>query len=80
MSISLSSVRRLTVLALGASAVAGGMLFGALPAANAAAPAVYAPTAVGLHQVQPAFFGHHHHDLHHHTHRHGGLHIGGLFG
>ncbi len=74
MSISLSSARRLAAGAVGAAAVAGGLLFGALPAANAAAPAVYAPTATGLHHVQPVFLGGHHH----HTHRHGGIHIGGL--
>ncbi len=70
MSISLSSTRRLAAGAVGAAAVAGAMLFGALPAANAAAPAVYAPTATGLHHVAPVWWGHHHH-----THRHGGIHI-----
>ncbi|MDT5321791.1 MAG: hypothetical protein QOD88_4313 [Mycobacterium sp.] len=52
MSISLSSARRLAVSAGGASAVAGAMLFGATPAANAApAPA---PQMVGLAHVAPA--------------------------
>ena len=52
MSISLSSARRLAVSAVGASAVAGAMLFGATPAANAApAPA---PQMTGLAHVAPA--------------------------
>ena len=52
MSISISSARRLAVSAVGASAVAGAMLFGATPAANAApAPA---PQMVGLAHVAPA--------------------------
>ena len=52
MSISLSSARRLAVSAVGASAVAGAMLFGAAPAADAApAPA---PQMVGLAHVAPA--------------------------
>jgi hypothetical protein len=52
MSISLSSARRLAVSAVGASAVAGAMLFGATPAANAApAPA---PQMIGLAHVAPA--------------------------
>ena len=52
MSISISSARRLAVSAVGASAVAGAMLFGATPAANAApAPA---PQAIGLAHVAPA--------------------------
>lgn len=69
MSISLSSTRRLAAGAVGASAVAGAMLFGAIPAANASA-VVAAPAAVGLHHVAPVWWGHHHH-----THRHGGIHI-----
>jgi hypothetical protein len=52
MSISLSSARRLAAGAVGASAVAGAMLFGATPAANAApAPA---PQSVGFAHVAPA--------------------------
>jgi hypothetical protein len=52
MSISLSSARRLAVSAVGAGAVAGAMLFGATPAANAApAPA---PQMIGLAHVAPA--------------------------
>lgn len=76
MSISLPSARRVAASAVGASAVAGAMLFGAIPAANAASTTDMAPTDTGsaLH-VAPAFWGHNHH---HHTHRHGGLHIGGL--
>jgi hypothetical protein len=77
MSISLSSTRRLAVGAVGAGAVAGALLFGAIPAANAAS-SVAAPAVGGVHDVSPVFWGHHHHDHHHHTHRHGGLHIGGL--
>jgi hypothetical protein len=51
MSISLSSAGRLAVSAVGASAVAGAMLFGATPAANAApAPA---PQMIGLAHVAP---------------------------
>ena len=53
MSISLSSTRRLAASAVGATAVAGAMLFGAAPAANAA-PAVPPPAVVGLHHVAPA--------------------------
>ncbi len=49
---SLSSARRLAASAVGASAVAGAMLFGATPAANAApAPA---PQSVGFAHVAPA--------------------------
>ena len=52
MSISLSSTRRLAASAVGASAVAGALLFGAAPAANAApAPA---PQVVGLAHFAPA--------------------------
>ncbi len=47
MSISLSSARSLAVGAVGASAVAGAMVFGALPAANAAP--MPAPVPVFLH-------------------------------
>lgn len=53
MSISMTSARRLAASAVGATAVAGAMLFGATPAANAA-PAVPPPAAVGLHHVAPA--------------------------
>jgi hypothetical protein len=49
---SLSSAHRLAASALGASVVAGAMLFGATPAANAApAPA---PQSVGFAHVAPA--------------------------
>ena len=49
---SLSSARRIAAGAVGASAVAGAMLFGATPAANAApAPA---PQSVGFAHVAPA--------------------------
>ncbi len=70
MSISLSSARRLAVGAVGTSAVAGAMLFGALPMAQAASVPATAPTAgPGATHVAPVFFGGHHH------HRHGGIHI-----
>jgi hypothetical protein len=69
MSISLSSARRLAVGAAGASAVAGAMLFGAVPMAQAASVPAPAPTAAsGASHVAPVFFGGHHH-------RHGGIHI-----
>jgi hypothetical protein len=71
MSISLSSARRLAVSAAGASAVAGAMLFGAIPMAQAASVPAPAPTAApgaSASHVAPAFFGGHHH-------RHGGIHI-----
>jgi hypothetical protein len=68
MSISLSSARRLAVGAAGASAVAGAMLFGAIPMAQAASVPAPAPTAApGASHVAPVFWGHHHH--------HGGIHI-----
>ena len=67
MSISLSSVRRIAASAVGASAVAGAMLFGATPAANAAS-AVPAPTAGGPYHAAPVFWGHH-------RHTNGGFHI-----
>jgi hypothetical protein len=72
MSISLFSVRRMVAGAVGASALAGAMLFGALPMANAASTTAIAPadTSGGAIQAAPAFFGHHHHD-----HHHGGIHI-----
>jgi hypothetical protein len=67
MSISLTSARRLTASAVGATAIAGAMLFGATPAANAAPayiPAVVGPahvaTAPAFIAPQPAFWGHHH--------------------
>jgi hypothetical protein len=70
MSISLFSARRLAVGAVGASAVAGAMLFGALPMAQAAsAPAPTPAAAPGATHVAPVWFGHHHH------HSHGGIHI-----
>jgi hypothetical protein len=79
MSISLSSARRLAVGAVGTSAVAGAMLFGAIPMAQAAsvpaqapaanaASAVPAPTVGGPYHVAPAFWGHH-------RHTNGGFHI-----
>ena len=69
MSVSLSSARRLAVGAAGASAVAGAMLFGAFPMAQAASVPAPAPTAAsGASHVAPVFFGGHHH-------RHGGIHI-----
>ena len=68
MSISVSSARRIAAGAVGASAVAGAMLFGAIPMAQAAsvpAPAPTAPTAApGAVHVAP---------VHHHSH--GGIHI-----
>jgi hypothetical protein len=69
LSTSMSSARRLAVGAIGAGAVAGAMLFGATPAANAAS-AVPAPTVGGPYHyhVAPAFWGHHHHT-------NGGFHI-----
>ena len=71
MSISLSLARRLAAGAVGTSAVAGAMLFGALPAANAAlAPAPQTVGTVGTAHVAPVWWGHHHH-----SHRHGGIHI-----
>ena len=57
MSYSLSSARRIAAGALGAGAVAGAMLFGATPAANAA-PAAPIPAVVGpMHVAPPAFGG-----------------------
>jgi hypothetical protein len=71
MSISLFSARRLAVGAVGASAVAGAMLFGAIPMAEAAsAPAPTPAAAPGASHVAPVWWGHHHH-----SHRHGGIHI-----
>jgi hypothetical protein len=70
MSISLSSARRIAAGAVGASAVAGAMLFGAIPMAQSASVPAPAPTAApGAIHVAPVFFGHHHH------HSHGGIHI-----
>jgi hypothetical protein len=71
LSTSMSSARRLAVGAIGAGAVAGAMLFGATPAANAAS-AVPAPAVGGPYHVAPVWWGWGHH---HHTHRHGGIHI-----
>ena len=71
MSISLSSARRLAVGAAGASAVAGAMLFGAVPMAQAASVPVPAPAptaASGASHVAPVFWGHH-------RHTNGGFHI-----
>jgi hypothetical protein len=56
MSISLTSARRLAASAVGATAVAGAMLFGATPAANAA-PVAPMPQVVGLHHVGPPLRG-----------------------
>jgi hypothetical protein len=70
MSISLFSARRLAVGAVGAGAVAGAMLFCALPMAQAASAPAPTPAAVsGASHVAPVWFGHHHH------HSHGGIHI-----
>ena len=67
MSYSLSSARRIAAGAVGATAVAGAMLFGATPAANAAPayiPAVVGPahvaTAPAFIAPQPEWWGHHH--------------------
>ena len=75
MSISTISARRLAAGAVGATAVAGAMLFGATPPADAAqAPA---PQMVGLAHVEPVWWGHHHHHGHHGNNggRYGGIHI-----
>jgi hypothetical protein len=72
MSISLFSARRMAVGAVGAGALAGAMLFGALPmaqAASAPAPTPAAASGASSH-VAPVWWGHHHH-----SHRHGGIHI-----
>jgi hypothetical protein len=69
LSTSMSSARRLAVGAIGAGAVAGAILFGATPAANAAS-AVPAPTVGGPYHVAPVWWGHHHH-----YHQNGGIHI-----
>ena len=73
MSYSLSSARRVAAGAVGASAVAGAMLFGATPAANAAPayiPAVVGPahvaTAPAFIAPQPEWWGHHHGFWFHH--------------
>ncbi|WP_133058008.1 hypothetical protein [Mycolicibacterium vulneris] len=78
MSISLVSARTAIAGAVGAGALSGAMLFGAIPMAQAAstpAPADAATSAPavapGTAQVAPAFFGIHHH----HDHHHGGIHI-----
>jgi hypothetical protein len=68
MSVSLSSARRLAAGVVGVSAVAGAMLFGALPAANAAS--VPAAQSIGATHVAPVWWG-----PHHHSNRHGGIHI-----
>jgi hypothetical protein len=75
MSISLSSARRIAAGAVGASAVAGAMLFGAIPMAQAASvPAPATTAAPGAIQVTPVTNGHHHH------HSHGGLHAFNVIG
>jgi hypothetical protein len=69
MSKSLFTVRTAVVGALGAGAISGAMLFGALPMANATqAPVTPGPTAgsghlelAGIH----SHHDHHRHDLHH---------------
>ena len=73
MSYSLSSARRVAAGAVGATAVAGAMLFGATPAANAAPayiPAVVGPahvaTAPAFIAPQPEWWGHHHGFWFHH--------------
>lgn len=88
MSYSLSSARRVAAGAVGATAVAGAMLFGASPAANAAPahiPAVVGPahvaTAPAFIAPQPEWWGHHHGFFGHH--RRGGFffhHHRGFFG
>jgi hypothetical protein len=75
MSISLFSARRIAAGAAGASAVAGAMLFGAIPMAQAASVPAPAPAAApGAIHVAPVLFGHHHH------HSHGGLHAFDVIG
>ena len=70
MTISLSSARRIAAGAVGAGAVAGAMLFGAIPMAQAASAPAPVPTATqGAFHVAPVWWGHHH------SHRHGGIHI-----
>jgi hypothetical protein len=87
MSYSLSSARRVAAGAVGATAVAGAMLFGATPAANAAPahmPAVVGPahvaTAPAFIAPQPAWFGHHHGGFGHHHHGFFRGHHRGFFG
>ena len=59
MSYSLSSARRIAAGTIGAGAVAGAMLFGATPAANAA-PSAPIPAVVGpMHVAPPARGGGH---------------------
>lgn len=71
MSISLFSARGLAASVVGAGAVAGAMLFGAIPMAQAAsAPIPTTAAAAGATHVAPVWWGHHHH-----SHRHGGIHI-----
>lgn len=66
MSKSLLSVRAAVVGALGAGALSGAMLFGALPMANAAqaptTPSAPAGSSTGHVELTG---GHHHHSLHH---------------
>jgi hypothetical protein len=75
MSISLSSARLIAAGAVGATAVAGAMLFGASHMAQAASVPAPAPTAApaAIH-VAPVLFGHHHH------HSHGGIHAFDVIG
>ena len=68
MSKSLLSVRAAVVGALGAGALSGAMLFGALPMANAAqAPTTPSAPAAGSSTGHVELTGghHHHHSLHH---------------
>lgn len=63
---SLFSVRNAVVGALGAGAVSGAMLFGALPAANATeTPAAPAATAGSGHVVLAGIHHRHRHDRNH---------------
>ena len=85
LSTSMSSARRLAVGAIGAGAVAGAMLFGAMPAANAAsavpnaASAVPAPTVGAASAVPAPTVGGPYHVAPvfwgHHRHTNGGFHI-----
>ena len=69
MSKSLFSVRTAVAGALGAGAISGAMLFGALPMANAAqAPVAPGATAGSGHVVLAGI--HHHHDHHRHDLHH----------
>jgi hypothetical protein len=74
MSMSLFSARTAVAGVLGAGALSGAMLFGALPMANAASTTGMAATAApGAIHAAPVVFGGHHH-------RHGGLHAFNVIG